>query len=115
MIDLVVWWQGAARQKINDENPANICSNFVVIPHDEEPDIGGVFRQEKKNVENKEVTFFRKEEEENINQKNIHSKEETATTSDNNEFNRLAALRYHIHSDFMAKEQILHEEWLRRS
>jgi hypothetical protein len=102
------------RQKINDENPANFCSNFVVIPHDEEPDLGGVFREEKKNVANQEVTFFRKEE--NNNQKNIHvEKEETATTSDNNEFNRLAALRYQIHSDFMAKEQILQEEWLRRS
>ena len=102
------------RQKINDENPSNFCSNFVVIPQDEEPDLGGVFREEKKNVENEKVTFFRKEEENN-NQKYVHvEKEETATASDNDDFNRLAALRYQIHSDFMAKEQILHEEWLRR-
>ena len=103
------------KQKINDENPGNFCSNFVVIPQGEEPDLGGVFREEKKNVENKEVTFFRREEEENNNQKYVHvEKEETATTSDNDDFNRLAALRYQIHSDFMAKEQILHKEWLRR-
>lgn len=102
------------QRKINDENPGNFCSNFVVIPQDEEPDLGGVFREEKKNVENEKVTFFRKEEENN-NQKYVHvEKEETATTSDNDDFNRLAALRYQIHSDFMKKEQILHEEWLRR-